>query len=189
MDILTFIVELLKASSWPLVALLVLIFLRKELSQIIPRIQKVKWKDAEIEIAEIKLESKRYLETTEEIKLIEPEKEDLETRLNRLSEISQRAAILEAWRELENIAIKAINFKTRQAQPWNYKRSGEIEEMLIKSEILNPDARKLYSSLRRIRNNAAHANDFQMNEKAVIQYIELIMDWIRKIKEESEKNS
>jgi hypothetical protein len=184
MDILTLIAEILKACAWPVTTLLIIFLLKTELRQIIPKIHRIKFKDIEIEINEMYSEAQKVLPLKTEVKYLESGKEDLETRLERLSEISQRAAITEAWLELENVAVKAINTRMKTRGIWDSKNSGKIEEMLINTGLLNKEAKGLYSSLRRIRNQAAHESTFEIREKAVIEYIKLILKWIKVLEAE-----
>ena len=50
MDWKTFTVEFIGTISWPMVALAILYFFKKEILVLIPKISKVKYKDAEIEL-------------------------------------------------------------------------------------------------------------------------------------------
>jgi len=98
MDTLTFITQLIESLAWPLTVLTVFLLLRKEIVGSIPRLQRLKFKDAELEFQQ----KARELENTlpmmpEDLPLVS----EVEQKLKYLARMSPRLAIIEAWSQIE----------------------------------------------------------------------------------------
>ncbi|MER3513447.1 MAG: hypothetical protein C4310_02805 [Chloroflexota bacterium] len=65
MDWLTFVTELIKALAWPITILIIIIVLRKPLANLIPTLQRLRYRDLEIEfgrsVQELASEAKKEL--------------------------------------------------------------------------------------------------------------------------------
>ena len=111
MDILTFFSNIINSLAWPIALLVAVLLLRKPLLELFPFIQKLKYKEIEIEFGQRVREVGQEL--AEELAPIGPEQELTRTEedaLARLAEISPRSAIIEAWRGVE---LEALNTAKR----------------------------------------------------------------------------
>lgn len=106
MDVFSFTSELVKATAWPIATMILFYFMRKPLFDLIPLVRKLKYKDLEMEFSK-------------EIQTLKTEAEDAfgkrdgkDTDRNHktialdLVSFSPRAAIIEAWIELEAAASR-----------------------------------------------------------------------------------
>ena len=169
MDVLTFIAEILKALGWPLATVVIVILLRKPLRGLLPLVQKLKWKELEIEfgkqVQEVRSELAQDLPQSEAAELASP---SVNAAL-RLAEISPRASVLEAWREVELAAVEAAGYipvadARPRILPYDAIRSLERSQLLGRS-ILGS-----LRELRALRNQAAHAPEFAITKEAAIEY-------------------
>src|SRR3970040_2344480 len=108
MDTLSFPAEMTKALAWPRTIILALLLLRRPLADLIPLLQRLRYKDLELDFG------KRVQELASEIKKQLPggrqpggAQQRGRNRLADLAHASPRAAVLEAWLEVEEAAIAA----------------------------------------------------------------------------------
>src|SRR6266699_2898277 len=106
MDLLTAAVEIIKALAWPIATLVILRMFRGPLLALIPFIQSLKLPGVEVTVAREVAEAKSLAQPTtlphETQKALPPAELDKKAKLYQLAELSSRAAISEAWRELES---------------------------------------------------------------------------------------
>ncbi len=183
MDLFTFIVEITKAIAWPVAIVGAVIILRGHIRSALPFLRKFKYKDVEVEFAE------QIKELDSEIRkeLPTPIEEDEEQatvldRFIKLAQISPRAAIFEAWREVEAAVINVANMNIEMLKPqierWKSKFKYETDHIseydLIRaferSDLLNPEMRRLYGALRGLRNRAVHHGDTELEVDMAIEY-------------------
>jgi len=183
MDWLTFIAEITKALSWPLAVVVSVVILRGHLRGALPFLRKLKYKDVELEFAEkIKeLDSaiNKELPSSPDIDL------DQATALDRfiqLAQISPRAAIFEAWREVEAAVINSAKSNIEKLQPeidrWKSRLkidTGQVTDFDLirafdRSDLLDPEMRELYRALRGLRNRALHHDERQIEVDVAIEY-------------------
>jgi len=171
MDALTFIAEVVKATAWPLTVGIMLFFLRKEIAYILRYLQKLKYKDFELEFSR-QMDKIRKSEVAAKPKpnnIVDEKK----NRIHSFIDISPRIAILEAWLEVEKAAVehttglKAL-YEGVQLSP------SQLARYLVRSEILDPEKAKIYNKLLALRNMAVHStDDVVLPRHEVIEYIEL----------------
>src|SRR6266481_4354616 len=102
MDWLTFTTRIVEALAWPGVAVYALWLLQQPLTQLLGRVRRLKWKDAEADFAELLTEAKRDAEKANlpqpEIKRLtaaQPPEDPIE-RLHAIASISPKAAVFAA---------------------------------------------------------------------------------------------
>ena len=118
MDWLTFISKLVEALAWPSIVVVVLLFLRKELPSIVRSLRKLKFKDVEMEFGEavkaLAAETKRAVpQSKKDFTMMGQSAESVAARLLDLSDLSPRAAILEAWLQVEAAAADYLHKQQR----------------------------------------------------------------------------
>lgn len=170
MDWLTFAAEVIKALAWPLTVLIIFLVLRKPLSNLLPLLQRLRYKELEIDFG------KRIQELAVEVKKELPDTPEAESRalqrkeqLEDLAQVSPRAAILEAWLELEQVAVEAtkrhgLNLTSRE------RKTPLLERALQENEVLDESKRTIFGRLRNLRNAAVHASDFSFDPDSAIEY-------------------
>jgi hypothetical protein len=176
MDWLTFSIELTKALIWPLFIAVILIVMRKPLSELIPYLKKLKLGELEAEFEKtvreikdsmdeeivLKNEKKTYPLSSAEVK-----------RMYYLAEIAPNAAVLEAWKKLELEAKKLIagrgyDLDYNTATPYRL-----IERILEKAQLIELKKVKVFCELRSLRNKIAHAADFEISTDQAKEYVGL----------------
>ena len=167
MDILTFISELVSELSWPLLVLISVLLLRTPLANLIPLIERLKYKDFELQFS-------RQLRTIKEEVPVElelgAERIDEENKYIEIAEKSPSAAISEAWRRIELIAVT----KLKQLLPGEEEKSGKLSVRYIeRSGALIPSVERLLQDLYSLRNQAVHSPNFAITLDDALEYIYL----------------
>ena len=163
------LIELLDVLIWPLMVGVILFTLRRHIKQLLPLIQKIKYKDVEIEF------TKRLEQVSEDVG--ELAQKDLSTdsdyaRMIKLVDVSTKSAIIESWKGLE-VAARA---KVKQLRPPNEKFNNPLKRPLAyldyKGAIHSTRAgaiRELHS----LRNAAAHADGIVISKEDALEYVNL----------------
>jgi hypothetical protein len=176
MDWLTFISKIVDALAWPLVIVGLLFFLRKELPNIVRSLRKLKFKDVEMEFGEaakaLAEETKRAVPNSkpdedEHASFVDPE----EAKLKAIAEYSPRAAILEAWLQVESATAEFLRAQGAQGIS-SVAGPLRLLERLRTVGVLTPPQESAYEHLRQLRNQAVHAPDAEFTASAVSNYIE-----------------
>lgn len=168
------VIQLVDALVWPVTVLLLVCLLRNELRGLLARLSSLKYKDLEAKF-------ERELEAIEaEVEAI-PSRHDLpssaaveQDRMLRLAAISSRASIIEAWREVE-LATKDV----ARAKSIDIPRaiaSVKVIRQLAECGLINDDILSIYNRLRHLRNQAAHARDFEINADEAQRYATLALE-------------
>lgn len=151
--------------AWPATTLTLAWFFRTELRAVLARISSLKYKDWEAKFdkglshVEGKIGS---------LKKDENEPEEVLDRLDRLTEISPRAAILEAWIELEQVLFHMAEvYKIKGHSPLR------IIEGLKQKGIVTKELASAFIEMRQLRNEAAHVPDFVVEENKAQRFIGL----------------
>jgi uncharacterized protein YutE (UPF0331/DUF86 family) len=88
-----------------------------------------------------------------------------------LADISPRAAILEAWIELEGAAAVALRRRGASVSRQELQQPSRLADALITSGLLKPSQASLLSELRRLRNAAAHASDPKITAETAREFV------------------
>jgi hypothetical protein len=181
-----YIVEIVKALVWPVVAGGFCYAFRDDIRQFLSRISQVEYKNLKVdlsrarEVAEIGGFQKEKFWVPQ--MLSKPEV----NQLVRIAKVSPRAAIMEAWFRVESAVEKATFIIDNDVSP---RTLDKVQNYLVKSGKLPPTSLGLIETLRDLRDGVAHMPDFALNYAVAEQYIELAV-WIAEtIKEEAKKVS
>lgn len=189
-DWVTLITKLVSALAWPLTVLIIIYLLRKPLNELLPKLLRLKYKDLEVSFDKELKEAKDKADTSELPKVDKlagyspiVEKRD---RLFELARNYPRAAIIEAWTQLEasiGNALYAHNITTyneRTSGLISYKNSAKL---LFKNK---PQYLSYFNSLLDLRNKAVHTDDIEIDHNKAVSFIELalrLVAYIEGIKE------
>ncbi len=167
MDGLTFVSELVKALSWPLLVLVFILVMRRPLGNLISFIERLKYKDFELQF-------RRQLQTIKEEVPVElqlgEERTSEEVIYIEIAQKSPRAAISEVWRKIELVAINKLRHLLSEEEQKSRKLSALYLEH---SGALTPAAQRLLRDLYHLRNQAVHAPDFAVSLDDALEYIHL----------------
>ena len=173
MDGFTFITEILKALVWPITVITLVSLLRKPVIELVPLMKKLKYKELELEFAQeiqnLKSQTEDALPKTTEQK----NSESQHSKAFDLISFSTRAAIIEAWLELEAAAIEIASSFWNQEPSDIFKNSQRLGEYLHQCKVLDDKQFLIYKKLQQLRNQSAHEANLNLNENDVKAYIEM----------------
>jgi len=171
MDALTFISEIIKATVWPVSFWAAVYVLRKQLSELVPLLSKVRYKDIELEFAsELHTLSEDY-ELPVEVELDGQAIRAMQ-RINDFLEYSPLAAISEAWLEVEHAAVAAL--LARQANSPEYSKNVlRMRQWLFEEKIINREEADFFSKLKNLRNLSIHAGTSDLSIEDAREYVAL----------------
>lgn len=171
MDPLTFIAELIKALAWPVTILVIFLFLRRPLLQLVPFVQRLRYGNLELDfgerVREIASEVKRELPP---VTSQGPARTSLSEYMARLAQLSPRAAILESWLQLEEAALDAARKHGLQLSTQEMRSPLLLGQALEQGGILDEAKQKIFYRLRNLRNAATHAADFAFEPESAVEY-------------------
>ena len=175
MDWLTFLSKIIDSLAWPVLVGYLFYLFRNDLPKIVKYVRKLKYKEWEMEfgesVRELEQETKHAIpEPPETISISGQEQEQLRERLYSIAEFAPRAAILEAWLQVEAAAVDAVKKKgilSFKSMPGPMR----LRDYLIKSELLNKEQVNIFEKLRVLRNEAVHVAEAEFTENVVKDYI------------------
>ena len=178
MDALTFIANLVQSLAWPVAVGFAVWLLRPELRDLLRLLKRVKAGPVE---AEFDREVKDLRAETEAGSPAPEARPAIRAQTDPLVELAAkhpRAAILEAWRLVEFAIVRLAN--SRDLLPPGVERipAHHVIRVITKEELLSNEDLALYYDLRNLRNQAAHAVDFEPSEAAAIDYVKLAQRFV-----------
>ncbi len=129
MDVLTFISELTKALAQPLAVVTLVFLLRRPIMEVFPSLRRLKYKEIELEFAQEVSELKAEVEAIAEEK--GEEAPSITSSLLNLVSYSTRAAIMEAWLEVEFSSISVASSFWGQPPSNVFKNMPKLGEYLL----------------------------------------------------------
>lgn len=173
MDSLTFIAKIIESIAWPIASLILVILLKAEIQSLLPFIKRLKAGPLEAEFER----ELRELRTTVEIDPVLPPTEKTlstaEQKLLQLIEINPRSAILEAWQGVEAYARKlVVDLGLHDPGPES-RPLLDTYRAIARANLLSLEDLALFHELRSLRNQAAHAEDFNPTKEAALNYVQL----------------
>jgi hypothetical protein len=182
MDSFTLTSEIVKALAWPSAVTVAVILLRKPIVDLVPLIKKLKYKELELEFSQEVQALK-----TEAIKALPEEKEhqtinSQHSKALGLVSYSTRAAIIEAWIELEAAAVEIASSFWSQPPSDMFRNDPKLGEYLHQCKVLDDNQLTIYKKLRQLRNKSAHAEDLSLSENDARAYVEMASNLTRHIK-------
>lgn len=169
MDWLTFVAKLVEALAWPVASVVLVFLLREQIKQLIPHIKRFKAGPVEAEFERQIAELTTSTDLPAVSAATTPEREVL----LRLVQVEPRAAVMEAWRGIEQAASVVIRDKGIYVPDRDARSPYAVIRALARDEILNSEEVALYHDLRSLRNQAAHAPEFAPTVDAALSYLEL----------------
>jgi len=132
--------------------------------------EKLKYKELELEFSQEVLALKA--ETTPAIDV--PQEDILEPTISKALELvtlSTRAAIMEAWIEVETAAIEIASSFWSQSSSGAIRNFPRLGEYLHQCKIIDDKQLRLFRRLRRLRNKVAHAEELHLSEEDAMSFI------------------
>lgn len=173
----TFVAQIIDTLAWPAVVLIVIYQLRDKIAELLPRLKKFKHKETEIEFAEGVTELVQEREATGDTEVELPRSDEFRDQFDfllRLANISPRSAVIESFRILEAAAAK----KAARLYPHGEGRSVRSPIQLhrvLKGHVFDSQQYHQFNQLRKLRNEAAHTEDFDVRGMPVESYIDIAL--------------
>lgn len=187
MNGLEFIASLTGSLAWPLMLLVILYWVTRNLPSLFPFIDRFKYKDFEVHfktaVKEIAAESKVALPAQPEA---EEQPVDVRDQLFQLAEVSPRSAILEAWLNVEAWAIQRLqSLPTVPTDKLKNMAPLRLGKLLEDTKVLTSSQMIMFHKLRDLRNQAVHVSDARFSTEDVIEYVDLALALARAIRASS----
>lgn len=174
MESFDLIIRLFEILIWPIVVVVLAILFRRNISELITRVQRIKGEKWEIEIRDqIAQASETAKELLPEIVNVETKKAITEINIQELAKTFPSAAVFEAWKLVEKAAKELIERKGYK-HDYNIDTPYKlIEDSLIKGHLADKQTGMLFHDLRQLRNKLAHSQGFTVSPDLASQYVEL----------------
>lgn len=186
MDWKMFFAQIIDSLAWPLVAVFVVFLLREKITDLLPRLKKFRHKETEIEFTEgvTELVQERQAQGIQNNEVEQTEEyQDQSSFLSRLAEISPRSAVLEAFRIVEVAAAKKAARISPNIESRHAKSPLQLQK-LLKDEVLTKNEFHQFDQLRRLRNEAAHTEEFDVKGMPVEAYIDIALSMASRLEAE-----
>jgi hypothetical protein len=167
------IVKLLTGIAWPVAMIWVAYLFKGEIRALLHRMSQLKFKnvEAKFESGLAEAEAKvTVIEKSTPSALPRPEITSKLEQLRRISDVSPRAAIMEAWVLVEDAAGKS-GFVQGATIP-RINPHLFVQE-LVRLGKLPIGSDSLLDQMRRLRNQASHLSDFSLNQDEADRYLQL----------------
>jgi len=167
------IVALVSAIAWPGAIVWVAYLFRSDIRALTTRVSHLKYKDIEatfekeLSDTEAKVKAITYQQPAA---LPSSELQSKIEQLQRIANVSPRAAILESWLLIENAAGQSGFVQGAQVPRIN---SLLFVDWLMREGKLPNDSVEILSALRELRNKAAHLPEFSISQEEAERYITL----------------
>ncbi len=184
MDVLTFLSELVKAVAWPATVIVLVVLLRKPIVELIPLLHRLKYKELELEFSQEISELKTEVEAIAKEKGEEaPSTASTSSNLLSLVAFSTRAAIMEAWLEVESASVAVASSFWGKSPNETLRNMPKLGEYLLQCNVIDGKQLSVFNKLRQLRNKAAHAQELDLSENDARSYVELATDLAQHIRE------
>ena len=179
MDWLTFFAESLKALGWPVAAVIIAVLFRQQFVELLQRLKKGKVGSAEFEF---ETAVREMVETAPEA---EVKPDQVGTPIGVSPE--PRTAILDAWLQVEDAAAR-LAAKVSPISARTARSPGVAMREIAKAGVLDGYHLSVLNELRHLRNQAAHAHDFNPSRDAVLEYVKLAQEVKRALEDAMQAN-
>jgi hypothetical protein len=176
LDQSAFIAALVSALAWPVTILIIFFALRRPLLELVPLLKRFRYGNIELDfgqrVREIASELQKELPPTISPG---PNRSGLSEYIVRLSQLSPRAVILEAWLQLEEAAVEAAKNHGLNLTSQETRSPLLLGQALEQAGILDEAKQKIFYRLRNLRNAATHASDFDFEPDSALEYADSAM--------------
>ena len=177
MDLLTFISQMISALAWPAAVLVLVFAMRKPVSEALSILRKLRFRDLELEfdrqVTELKQTAAAGLMRGEEE---EPQRQ-LREQLMRLASASPEAAVVEAWRHVENRLVDLARARAFDAAPATWVMPLVLGALMMGKNLINEPQYATLRSLKHLRDQVTHGRGIQITASEALEYIDVAV-WL-----------
>lgn len=183
MDVLTLVSELGKSLAWPVTTIVLVFLLRKPLIELVPLLKRLKYKEFELEFSQEVSELKAEVEAMAKEKGEDSPSVSADSeRLLSLVSFSSRAAIMEAWLEVESAAVTTASSLWGQSPSDTFRDMPKLGEYLMQCKVIDQKQLAVFHKLRELRNKAARAQELNLSANDAMSYVQLASDLAKHIR-------
>ena len=169
MNWLEFLASIIGSFAWPATIILLVLLLRKPLAELIPFLERLKFRDLELNFGQ------RLMKVSQEAQQLLPPAAPLAPepeydRLDELADVSPRAAVLESWLGVETAAVRALQRRELDLPSRDLQSPLKLRQALSSTGTIDSMQASIFDQLRSLRNAAAHAPDFSLGSTEARQY-------------------
>lgn len=169
------VAKILGSIAWPFAVVLISLWFKKELSDLLRRLKTFKAGGAEAAFAE------GVAVAVDEFVWEAPPKEELpEVSAETFKEATEnpRGTILAAWLKVDSAVHRLfyqanLNITSLRPSSTRTRSSYQLMREIQKANLIDPNHIALFNDLRALRNQAAHDPDFNPPSEAVVQFVQL----------------
>jgi hypothetical protein len=184
MDWLQFLASVIGSLAWPAAIVLIVLLLRRELVQILRRLRRLKYSDAEAEFGEKLEEVEEDIAELPVPPKLPPKKEFRDQYIDDLDRFSNNSAVFVSWLEVEsailNLARAAKLLETNMPAP-------RAAQLLLKRELIDPATYRAIRELLELRNIAVHPNDARIVSKDEADRFKKLADRVAAVLEDRKR--
>lgn len=166
MDSIERIIDIL---AWPITIIVVVMMLRAPLSELVPTLKKLKYKDLELEFEKeankILAEAERELPEPPKPEPVEHEDSGIRFSLRRLEPADE---IMKSWRNLE------LKLREMSGEESSKRSTGYMVRELAKTGAISTEMSKLILELSSLRNKVAHTDEEAISYNASLSFSESV---------------
>lgn len=159
MNILQFISDLVGSLAWPVVVIILVVLLRKEINELLATLTRLKIKDVEMDFQRLTKSAGKLPPSLPSPDLTATDRaiyESLEDQILKVSESAPSAAILLAWASVEIAMSSAVARMAISPEPPEYRSAVHNLEQLQRFAGLPQEVVNTISEMRTLRNKVAH---------------------------------
>lgn len=160
------IVRLVDALAWPVVAVIVAFMVRKPLASLITLIERVRYKDVEVNFRQLMEEATSKADAVSPLLDVPP----IDERIQDLATVYPRGAIIESWLQVERAVADLAEARDLSVSAARQSSPRQLVGALQKAGILDENLAKLVTDLQAIRNGVVHAIDFSPSRNDAQEY-------------------
>jgi hypothetical protein len=153
---LDFIASIISSAAWPIAAVVITLTFRNQISQLLNKIRRLSWGGTSVELTE-QLDKVEIASQTIPDLSNEPAPPLPNDRFQQLLEISPSAAILDSWRNVEQMLNQIAS--SRAYDERTFRSPSRIASGLCKDGDISGSVYEMIRDLQGIRNVAAHQRE------------------------------
>ncbi len=174
MDILEFIAALVENLVWPLTVIVAIFVFRGPISNLLPFLQRLRYKDFVIEFHQ-KLDKVQAQTTAMAGESIE---DSAEGDLLKLALDHPRDAVIESWFAVARAIHDLAESQDTAVDISRGRPTLAIGRDLARSGVIEPQMMSFLQELRSIRNDVAHRLDVPLTPEMVLQYVPVALKYV-----------
>lgn len=182
MDSLTFITEMIKILVWPLIVIIIVLLLRKQIIDLITNLKHLKYKDLELEFTR---GLQKVNQDIDKVSLLKNKSigylNDKIMELKNIAKKSTLEAILETWILIEN-RLREVAYIKLEKTSNKYSSVMQLES-LVEKNVIPKDIYSIFKELRIIRNKIVHEGAYNMSISQAEAYIDTSFRFLSYLKD------